>query len=476
MIAKSGHGAILQDDPPDDPYHVEYLPIGDIKPSPENDHIYGALAYDEQMKSLIDSIERNGLEEPLIVTADDYVLSGHRRLWAVKYLRWNIVPCRIKSICRTGNQNYHRLLSDYNPQRVKQAGSLLKEALLRDTSGEDSYEVMEENRLASLTVDAEFMTVAGAKNIEPISDKKQVFLKAVKKAIQALRDYWPLSIRQIHYRLLNNPPLTMTPKRSKFGKEEYRYKNDEASYSALVRILASARYLGEVSMSCIDDPTRPQKKDYFGYDSLSDFLREEIDGFLTGFAASRQQDQPRHIEIFGEKSTLKVMIERACTGYHIPYSLGRGYCSIPVWRDIAKRFKESRKQRMTLIIVSDFDPDGLELADDAIRSLSQLWEIPIDGHRIAITREQVNELGLADDFNPAKVTSSRFTKFVERTGGQRTWEVEALEPSYLVEQIKAAIEANMDMKIYERVLSREETDREELADIRKQIAGELSFF
>ena len=118
MIAKSGHVAILQRDTETDRYRVEYLPIGEIKPSPENDHIYGEIAYDEQMKSLIDSIERNGLDEPLIMTADGFVLSGHRRLWAIKFMGWKIVPCRIKTVCREGNSEYHRLLADYIPHRI----------------------------------------------------------------------------------------------------------------------------------------------------------------------------------------------------------------------------------------------------------------------------------------------------------------------------------------------------------------------
>ena len=54
--------------------------------------------------------------------------------------------------------------------------------------------------------------------------------------------------------------------------------------------------------------------------------------------------------------------------------------------------------------------DRLELADDAIRSLEQLWGIPIDGHRIAVTREQIEEMDLLDDFNPAKTESSRSNK------------------------------------------------------------------
>ena len=176
--------------------------------------------------------------------------------------------------------------------------------------------------------------------------------------IEELREYWPLSIRQIHYRLLNDPPLKQTPKRSKHDAEHYRYKNDDSSYNSLVDLLTAARYSGQVSMTCIDDPTRPQKT-FGGFDSVAEFVQQEIDGFLTGFHRDRQQDQPRHVEVFGEKNTLFRMLERACTEYYVPFCIGRGFCSIPVWRDIARRFRQSGKERMTLIVVSDYDPEGL---------------------------------------------------------------------------------------------------------------------
>lgn len=324
-----------------------------------------------------------------------------------------------------------------------------------------------------MTVDADFMEVDGAKAITPISERRQEFLGAVQRTIEELRPFWPLSIRQIHYRLLNDPPLRQTPKRSKHDAEHYRYKNDDSSYNSLVDLLTAARYDGQVSMTCIDDPTRPQKI-FGGFDSVAQFVQQEINGFLTGFHRNRQQDQPRHIEVFGEKNTLYRMLERACIEYYVPFSIGRGFCSIPVWRDMELRFRQSGKDRMTLIVVSDYDPEGLSLADDAIRSL-ELHGVPVDGHRIAVTRDQIDELDLAEDFNPAKESSSRYDAFVGRTSGTETWEVEALPPEYLVEQIKAAIEANMDMEVYERVCDQEEDDCAELCRIRKQTASQLEF-
>ena len=460
-------------------YAVEFVPIDSITPSPENETIYGPTEHDTAMENLIDSIRRKGLAEPILVTGDRkrFILSGHRRYYALRRLDHKEVPVRVaRDIRRKGNDEYHRELIEYNPQRVKTVGSVLRETLLRDNDTADTYDAIQERREAAMTVDADFMTVAGEKEIEPISNKQQEFLAAVQQVINQLRYFWPVTIRKVHYGLvsLNPRPFKLTPKRSKFNAAHYRYKNDKPSYNALVRLLKSARYLGHISMTCIDDPTRPQKT-FGGFDSVLEFVQQEINGFLTGFHRDRQQDQPRHIEVFGEKNTLYNEISRACSEYYVPFSLGRGYCSIPVWRDIERRFRESGKERMTLIVVSDYDPSGFALAEDAIRSLRDLHSVPVDGHRVAVTREQIEELNLSEDFNPVKEEGKRLNKFIKQTGDDKTWEVEALGSQYLVDQIKAAIEANMDMEVYEQVCAEEEDGCEELCRIREEIASQLEF-
>ena len=83
-------------------------------------------------------------------------------------------------------------------------------------------------------------------------------------------------------------------------------------------------------MTCIDDPTRPQRT-WGGFDSVVQFVQQEVDGFLVGYHRDRQQDQPRHIEVFAEKNTLYRIVERVCAEFYVPFSIGRGFCSIPVW-------------------------------------------------------------------------------------------------------------------------------------------------
>ena len=184
-----------------DRYAVKFVLIDSITPSPENDEIYGPIEHDDSMDNLIDSMRRKGMEEPILLTADRFILSGHRRHYAAKHLGWKQVPVRVRpDIRRIGNLEYHRELIEYNPQRVKTVGSILREALLRDNDAADTYAAIRERREASLTVDADFMTVSGEKEIEPISRKQQEFLAAVQRVLEALRPFWPVTIRKVRKR------------------------------------------------------------------------------------------------------------------------------------------------------------------------------------------------------------------------------------------------------------------------------------
>ena len=454
-------------------YAVKFFAADEISPSPENDELYGVIIHDEQMVALIDSIRNRGLEEPIIITRDRFILSGHRRHYACEWLSIDPIPCRIREdVSRAECTDFHKVLSEYNPQRIKSVGSLLREAMLRDRCPEDTYRAIRDFKEASASVDVNYMDVAGLKTVATISLKKQEFLLAAQQVVKDLKEYWPLSIRQIHYNLLNCPPLITTPKRSKFDREHYRYRNDSTSYDALIELLKPARYLGLIPMDSIDDRTRPQLA-HIGFRSVSQYVEQQVSKFLTGFHRHRQDDQPRHIELFAEKNSVFGLLEKVSKEFYVPLTAGRGFCSTPVWRDMAQRFHRSGKDELALIVVSDYDPEGLELADDAIRTLRDLWELPVVGHRVCITREQINELNLAEDFNPAKESSSNFRRFVARTGSERTWELEALPPAYLIEQVKSAIQANMDMEIFAAVIEQEKRDAAELWRIKQSIAGDM---
>ena len=98
------------------------------------------------------------------------------------------------------------------------------------------------------------------------------------------------------------------------------------------------------------------------------------------------------------------------------------------------------------------------------------------GWRVGVTAEQIDELALHADFNPAKETSTRLESFIERTGGTDTWEVEALPPAYLREQFEAAIMANMNQDIYQENIEQEQDDAQELSEFRSEIADSIGLW
>jgi hypothetical protein len=53
--------------------------VASLRPSPENLSLYRPTGDDPDIQRLAESIAKNGLLEPLVVTEDRYIVSGHRR-------------------------------------------------------------------------------------------------------------------------------------------------------------------------------------------------------------------------------------------------------------------------------------------------------------------------------------------------------------------------------------------------------------
>jgi len=77
---------------------VNDCPVAAILVAAENDLLYdkfGIANADDW--DLVRSIRKSGIQEPLTISHDQYLLSGHRRLAAAKYLR---LPYRPMAISR----------------------------------------------------------------------------------------------------------------------------------------------------------------------------------------------------------------------------------------------------------------------------------------------------------------------------------------------------------------------------------------
>ena len=80
-------------------------PIDELRPAPENDLLYRPIdPADPDVQELAASIRAYGVKEPLVVSKDGFLLSGHRRHVAAKLAGVTQVPCRIEQISRADDR------------------------------------------------------------------------------------------------------------------------------------------------------------------------------------------------------------------------------------------------------------------------------------------------------------------------------------------------------------------------------------
>jgi hypothetical protein len=414
---ETGLVSIFQAPPPEGGVVTKLLT--EIQPSPENEKLYRPVATDDpDIQALADSIRRYGLQEPIVVSLDHYIHSGHRRYVACGLAEFFWVPCRVVDV-RRGDPEFLTLLREFNRQRVKSRDEVTREEVV-SADPEEAYRRLVEHRRQQAQGSADAFAIEGTMHRARISDAKQPFLEAVPKVIRGRRLYWPLTDRQIHYALLNDPPLRHAKKPGSV------YRNDRKSYKDICDLITRARLAGVIPFRAIADPTRPVKT-WDIHQDVGPFVRRELKVFLKGFSRDLQQSQPNHLEILGEKNTIDNIIRPVARQYCIPLTLGRGYCSLSPRGDLAQRFQESGKEQLVLLVLSDFDPEGEDIAHSFARSMRDDFGIDnITPIKVALTKDQVVEMGLPPVMK-AKQTSSRCAKFTERHGDD-VFELEAVPP------------------------------------------------
>jgi len=443
------------------------LPIDRVRPSPENEQIYRPIdPADPEIKALADSIIARGIQEPLIVTEDGWIISGHRRHAAARLAGLRTVPCRVKDIRRNDDRDeFLRLLRECNRQRVKSFDEKVREEIV-SCSPEEAYQALVAHRTAKASVKADRLRIVGRTRRCRITEAKGPFLDAIDAVLEEREKFWPLSDRQIHYALLNNPPLRHA------AKPDSVYDNTASSYESLTELLTRARLAGLIPMEAIADETRPE----ICWDVAPDvqvYLREQLDGFLQGYWRDLMQSQPNHIEIVGEKNTIAPIIKPVAADYCIPTTIGRGYCSLPPRYHISERFRRSGKEKLVLLVVSDFDPDGEEIAHSLARSLRDDFGVEdIVPVKVALTAGQVKEFRLAAG-GAAKRTSANYRKFVAKHG-TAAYELEALRPEDLQRVLREAIDAVIDREAFNAELDQERRDAAHLSALRCAVRDSLA--
>lgn len=448
---------------------VRKVPLASIRPSPVNDSVYRPPSADDpDIQEMARSMREHGVLQAIHITRDGFILSGHRRYCAATLAGLETVPVVEEQITRD-DPAFPKLLVMHNQQRQKTIAELLAEQVVQ-RSGEDAHRELVQHRIArsrKATAGACAMVVDRKRSRSTISRAKQPMLDAVLAVVEELREFWPLSLRTIHYNLLNNPPLKHA------RRPASRYANDKRSYKNLSDLCTRARFEGLLSFDAIHDPTRPVTN-WHVFRNAGDYIREQFDEFLYGYARDLLQSQPDHIEVIGEKNTLLPIIKPVCSEYTVPLTIGRGFCSVPPRKDIHDRWQASGKNRLVLIVLSDHDPDGEMIADSLVGYLRDDFAIPgqrIMAVRAALTRNQCIEYGIPIRDKP-KPKSKNYKRFVHEYG-DTSCELEAVPPRRLQQMLRDAIESVLDRAAFSAEQERERSDAAEIDTARARAMAAL---
>jgi hypothetical protein len=461
---RAANAALFSCEPPLEPEtNLVWFSLDSIFPSPENELLYKPIVpTDPDIRALAASIQKNGLREPIVITRDRFILSGHRRYAACKLLGMKRVKCTVQDISRD-DPLFEVFLREYNRQRVKSFDEIVRETIV-DFNPKAAYQALINERKEASRVSGEFIEIKGTKTRAEISRAKQAMLDAALRVIYDQREYWPLSDRVIHYELLNDPPLMHS------SKPGSRYKNNPRCYADLCDLLTRGRLAGLIPMNAIGDKTRSIATWHMNR-TAGLFIKNQIDTFLTGYCRDYQQSQPNHIEIVGEKNTIEGSIRPVALEHCIPYTIGRGFCSLPPRYEMSQRFKKSGKEKLIVLILSDFDPDGECIAHSFARSMRDDFGVDVQAKQVCLTYDQVKERDLPQTFD-IKKTSPRYKAF-SRKYGDRAHELEAISSAERSRLLTVAIEEVLDIDAYNAELEAEEEDAAKIERLRMVVGPAL---
>ena len=270
------------------------------------------------------------------------------------------------------------------------------------------------------------------------------WLPIIERAAEIVESYsGGVTLRQLFYRLVS----------------EALIPNAESPYKRLSSLTAEGRREG--TFPDLVDHTRQ-----IHVASSWSSPKAAIESLTRQYRRPRTEGQANAIYLGAEKATMLTLLDQWFGELGIPIVLLRGYGSQTyldsirdhVWRD---------ERDAVMIYAGDLDASG----EDIERDFGERTRIEWDLSRIAVTYDQIDELGLT--MQPGKKTDPRAPEFVAKYGPYPNGdpdlpfqiEVEAIEPNTLRELYQETLDGYWDKSAYNDVLDIEEADLERLQEV-----------
>lgn len=245
--------------------------------------------------------------------------------------------------------------------------------------------------------------------------------------------------------------------------------NADKIYKRICTFLTDARYGGLIDWEAIEDRGRTPEKH-----SEWDNIKELIESAVSSYRLPRWQDQDYYIELFCEKQAMESVLKPIADKYHIYFGYNKGYSSASTMYELAQRIKEKIKEGKKAIVfyLGDHDPSGLDMIRDISERINEfltkgdnepLYEDDFEFEVVplALNMQQIRQYNPPP--NPAKITDPRAKGYIEEFGN-KSWELDALEPKVLIQITEKGIQQYIDLTKYHDWIDRENQEKKALEE------------
>jgi hypothetical protein len=271
-------------------------------------------------------------------------------------------------------------------------------------------------------------------------------LAVINKANEIITTYaaqgFRLTLRQLYYQFVARDLIA----------------NNQKEYALLGDTINDARLCGLIDWNAIEDRTRNLR-------SVAHWTSPQsiVDSCAEQFRIDKWAKQSVRPEVWIEKDALAGVVEGICHELDVPYFSCRGYTSqSEMWAGAMRLKSHLQNGQDTLILhFGDHDPSGKDMTRDITERL-ELFMGGTEVRRLALNMNQIDKFNPPP--NPAKLTDSRATAYIAEFGDQ-SWELDALEPSVIVELIRSTVEEVRDADAWGEAVDEEDNHRSMLSRV-----------
>jgi hypothetical protein len=261
-------------------------------------------------------------------------------------------------------------------------------------------------------------------------------------ARQELAAGHPMTLRQVHYRLVS--------------RDDVVHPNTISAYNTLGGWLRDDRLADIVPWQWMEDRLRVAKG-WAMWDDPARFLHS----VRNNYSRNVWQDQSHYVEVWCEKDALSGIFSDTLSPYGVTLNIGRGYDGWSSIKRAADRYiwrKEEYGMDTTVLYFGDFDPSGEDMHRSLVERFATLGVYP-EIPKVALTPADARRL----PGDVTKADDTRAAAFVAKYGDLAV-ELDALPVADLRSRIQQGVEELMDMAALSENGRIEREQRQELRD------------